>query len=1016
MNYSVKPTAFSTDKRSSVTRPILGTPLWVLVLCVLTGIAIPRAGAQRIYHYERDNAHLIFFDQRLNQYIPHLMRMYESGLTLHRQLWDTDTNHPYRPEAPMMMLTDWEDDGNAGVSAIPYNIIQIGMAPLNFSYHVAPSTERYHHLFRHEYTHVVMTDKSTRSEERWRRFFGGKFNVNNQQPLSALWSYLGAPRWYAPRWYHEGIACFLETWMGGGFGRALGGYDEMNFRAMVQQDKAFSSVVGLETDGTTRDFQLGNNSYLYGTRFVNYLAYRYGLDSLIAFYNHTDDSKTLFNRQFEKVYGKSLRTVWDEWIGFEHEHQRANLAAVSAYPLTPLRDLCGASMGSVSPPVVDSANGCFYVAANYPGDFAHIERVSLADGERERLVQIDGPMFYQTSYVALDQRRQRLIFTTQNSKYRSLTVYDLNRNKIIDKKKYQRVSNIVYDNQGDHLYGLLTNAGVIHLVRYDSTLTDIQVLYTFPFGQSVLDLDVSHSGQWLTATTTGMNGEQTLIRFATDSLDQAVFTFDTLYTSTETNLGQFRFTSDDRAMVGSSYYTGVSNLWKLDLATGHLALLSNTDLGLFAPVEVGDSLLALAYDADGMRPVMVPQQELYDANAITYLGQRAHDAHPDALESIGTYRDSVRKVNFGDVYHDIKTYHPFTALKFTGAYPEVSAFRDRAARAGITPVAGYRFQFSDPLGIHSLKVGVGLSPWSHNDPQNQYHADLAWHFWGWDLDAAWNRSNFYDFFGPLLSSRKGWSAALTHSRTYNLQTPFSWNWGATVALYGGMDAMPLYQNVDIDINSFQYCTAHIGAEKNYTTLGGILAEKGWSVELDATAYLADRHLYPSLSLNAKKGWLLPLLRHTCFWIYGDAGANLGDENTAFGNEYFGGFRNNYVDYRSYLQYRRVNAMPGTDIDAIKAHNYGKLTAELNLPPIHFNDFGFLNLYPTHIHGSLFSTLLSTNPFQDSRNTYWNIGVQANIEVILFKYLKTTFSVGYAQLWQYQTDGSQGEWMFSVKLL
>lgn len=124
----------------------------------------------------------------------------------------------------------------------------------------------------------------------------------------------------------------------------------MNFRAMVKQDKAFSSVVGLETDGTTRDFQLGNNSYLYGTRFVNYLAYRYGLDSLIAFYNHTDDSKTLFNRQFEKVYGKSLRTVWDEWIAFEHEHQRANLAAVNAYPLTPLRDLCGASMGSVSPP------------------------------------------------------------------------------------------------------------------------------------------------------------------------------------------------------------------------------------------------------------------------------------------------------------------------------------------------------------------------------------------------------------------------------------------------------------------------------------------------------------------------------------------------------------------------------------------------------------------------------------------------------------------------------------------
>ena len=37
-----------------------------------------------------------------------------------------------------------------------------------------------------------------------------------------LWFYLTTPREAAPRWYHEGLAVFLETWMGGGIGRAQG--------------------------------------------------------------------------------------------------------------------------------------------------------------------------------------------------------------------------------------------------------------------------------------------------------------------------------------------------------------------------------------------------------------------------------------------------------------------------------------------------------------------------------------------------------------------------------------------------------------------------------------------------------------------------------------------------------------------------------------------------------------------------------------------------------------------------
>ena len=64
--------------------------------------------------------------------------------------------------------------------------------------------------------------------------------------ISIVWAYLTTPRLYAPRWYHEGIAVCMETWMAGGIGRTLTGYDEMTFRAMVRDSIEFYTVVGLE--------------------------------------------------------------------------------------------------------------------------------------------------------------------------------------------------------------------------------------------------------------------------------------------------------------------------------------------------------------------------------------------------------------------------------------------------------------------------------------------------------------------------------------------------------------------------------------------------------------------------------------------------------------------------------------------------------------------------------------------------------------------------------------------------
>ena len=96
----------------------------------------------------------------------------------------------------------------------------------------------------HEPVHVATMDVWNDKDAFWRRLFNGKPMPLQDHPESILYNYLATPRVNVPRWYLEGSAVFMETWMAGGFGRAQGGYDEMVFRAMVGTMQDFSRRSG----------------------------------------------------------------------------------------------------------------------------------------------------------------------------------------------------------------------------------------------------------------------------------------------------------------------------------------------------------------------------------------------------------------------------------------------------------------------------------------------------------------------------------------------------------------------------------------------------------------------------------------------------------------------------------------------------------------------------------------------------------------------------------------------------
>ena len=118
---------------------------------------------------------------------------------------------------------------------------------------------------------------------------------------------------------------FVDTWMAGGLGRAQGGYDEMVFRAMVRDNVPFYDPLGLVSEGTKVDFQTQVNSYLYGTRFMTWLARRYSPEQLIEWTARRDGSRAYYARQFRQVFGVPMEEAWKAWDADEHAFQQKNL-------------------------------------------------------------------------------------------------------------------------------------------------------------------------------------------------------------------------------------------------------------------------------------------------------------------------------------------------------------------------------------------------------------------------------------------------------------------------------------------------------------------------------------------------------------------------------------------------------------------------------------------------------------------------------------------------------------------
>jgi len=191
-------------------------------ICGLLASGYAAQAQPRLYSQETDHFRVVYYTPAHEYLAPLLIRSLENAARFDYKMLG------YRPRGKVtVLLQDFQDYGYGSAGTLPANFIQIGIAPFNLVFETLPSAERIGLMSSHELMHIVVGDKPAPRDALFRTMFAGKILPNTDDPVSIAFSFLASPRQYSPRWFHEGSATFMETWMGGGLGRALGGYDEI---------------------------------------------------------------------------------------------------------------------------------------------------------------------------------------------------------------------------------------------------------------------------------------------------------------------------------------------------------------------------------------------------------------------------------------------------------------------------------------------------------------------------------------------------------------------------------------------------------------------------------------------------------------------------------------------------------------------------------------------------------------------------------------------------------------------
>jgi hypothetical protein len=699
-------------------------------------------------------------------------------------------------------------------------------------------------------------------------------------------------------------------------------------------------------------------------------------------------------------------------VQWEGEFQRRNLASVREHPVTQAQPITSVGLGAISRAQLSADGRHLFAAVRYPGRVPHIVAISLEDGSVTELHEVQGAIAYSIASLAYDAQSGTIFYTTNNTNYRDLMALDVGSGVARRLFAEARIGDLAFDRADRSLWGLRTNNGFVMLVRIPYPYSEWQTLHVFPYGEVPFDLDVSRDGTMLSMSFAGPDPS----RKATQVMQIRLLRVDAVLAGDVTPLRQFEFgfavpegftfSPDGRYLYGSAYYTGVSNIYRYEIATGELAAMSNAETGFFRPIPLSDDeLLVLDYTAAGFVPSRIPARVTEDLSAITFLGEQVVARYPE----VGKWgAGSPAAIDLDARVTGRGEYNAFREMRPEAWYPVLEGYKDSVG-------AGMHLRFSDPVGFDQLGVTASYTPDDDLPSDERTHLSVDYRYFLWKAGASWNRADFYDLFGPTKRSRKGYRFYVENEKPIIYRLPETMSLTTRVDFYADLDTLPAFQNVASPVKNLFTANVALEHRNARSSIGSVDDETGYIWGLLGHLYAANGDWIPGIIGRFDFGHALPV-GHASVWLRSAAGVSTGDREDPLANAYFGAFGNNYVDDGEVKRYREVLSMPGFEIDALGGKAFAKSTLELNLPPARFERLGTPGFYVSWARPAAFATALVTDP-QDSefREQAYNVGAQLDFQLQVLHRLPMMLSFGYATGFEGGGLG-RSEFMVSLKVL
>lgn len=559
-----------------------------------------------------------------------------------------------------ILISNATDDTNAETTTYYYNHIVIFTVPPDAYSSIINYDDWLKMIFVHEYTHVLHLDQT-------RGFFGF---------LNRIFGRILFVNMIEPDWFIEGYAVYNESTLTSA-GRDNGSY----YNTILRTQALHNALPSIEQgDGMPSKWPFGEYPYIYGGKFLQYLANQYS-DKALADYSEqytylplflNTDAKLVFNK-------KSFLSLWKDWQTTVRINSMIKALSVIFAGTTGAKQITGIGAYTRGPVWDANGKGIFYTSYNGKSQMG-IFYTDLKNNKHRFVVRRNSG--FSNSIC------QHYLFFAQDEFFDNFYLYNDLYELDMQSNKVRRLT------YGLRVHGADASSDCTKIVFASNTSnsSELMLYHIADPGFITTIATIKGSGQFLNPRWS-WNGKYIAVTIKDNTGNSSIKIMDrqgqiitTVISNSYLNLFP-SWSRDDNFVIFSSDMSGIANLYAYSLTEQTLYQVTNVISGAYESQISPDNKIIVftAYDNSGFNVYEMPFS-------------------PATFKQLNPENEFI--VQEVEHYNNVavikKQYSPFSTLKPTWWLPTVSLSSDAYSFEVYT--AG-----SDLLEHHAYTLQVGYT-------------------------------------------------------------------------------------------------------------------------------------------------------------------------------------------------------------------------------------------------------------------------------------------------------------------